>query len=166
MRTIFPIGGNALMVDLYAVRRECGSDTLVDAFGVGSVLCGLRGQRSCIATIQVNVKSVGQECPTSTMQSGPLQGKGPASGSVVDKARRKSCLPVANIWMSCRRRSAEVSIQQMGVDVRKVCPVEEVENLKPELEIHPFGNPRVFVEVDVGFRKVWLAELAWLLIAL
>ena len=54
----------------------------------------------------------------------------------------------------------------MGIDSRQVRPVEEIEDLKPELEVNPFGNTGVFVEVDVRFGKVRSAELARLFIAL
>ena len=45
-----------------------------------------------------------------------------------------------------------------------VCPVEEIEDFKPELEIDPFRNLRVFVEIDVGLDEVWPPELHRLLI--
>src|SRR5579864_9046581 len=69
---------------------------------------------------------------------------------------------------------AEVSVREVHVDApavsavsvpRIVCPVEEVENLKPELEIYSLRDAVVFVEVDVGLDKVWSAELHSLLIS-
>ena len=65
--------------------------------------------------------------------------------------------------MRCRR-NAEISVREVGVDVGKVRPVEQIEEFKPELEVDPFGNGCVFVEVDVGFEEVRSTELHRLLI--
>src|SRR5450432_445517 len=53
---------------------------------------------------------------------------------------------------------AEVAIREIGIDVCVVCPVEQVEDLKPELESHSFGNVRVLVEVDAGLVKIGTTE--------
>src|SRR5580700_7165829 len=70
---------------------------------------------------------------------------------------------------------AEIAIREIRVDTTQevVCkareihivwPVEEIENLKPDLENDPFRNVRVFVEVDISFDKVRPTELHRLLI--
>src|ERR1700683_2802502 len=70
---------------------------------------------------------------------------------------------------------AEIAIREIHVDsaVGDVCkareihivwPVEEIEDFKPDLEIDPFRNVRVLVEVDIGLDKVRPAELHSLLI--
>ena len=53
---------------------------------------------------------------------------------------------------SCRRRFG-------GAIPCIVCPVEEIEYFKPELEIDSFCDTRVLVEVDIRLDEVWPAEL-------
>src|ERR1700677_1191689 len=76
-----------------------------------------------------------------------------------------------------RCRLAEISIRQIhvdaaGIDIRIagevyiVCPVEEIENLKPELEIDSFRNTRVFIDVDVRLNEIGPAEQIGFLITL
>ena len=57
------------------------------------------------------------------------------------------------------RGCAKVCIWKIRVDVGVVGPVEQIEEFEPELEINPFRNLRVFVEVDVGLNEVRLPEL-------
>ena len=59
--------------------------------------------------------------------------------------------------MRCRGRP-EVSIGEIDVWICVVCAVEEIEYFEPELEVDAFRDRRVFIEVDVRLKKVWLAE--------
>jgi hypothetical protein len=100
-------------------------------------------------------------------KSGPLPMKRagfPRSAFRGSERNLASQLPVSGN-ARCRR-SSEVPVQQMGIDVRQVGAVEEIEDFKPELEVDPFSNTSVLVKVDVGLGKVWSTELSGLLAAL
>ena len=64
--------------------------------------------------------------------------------------------------MGCPRH-AKISIWEIHIDaaiakVNIVCPVEDIEKLKPELENDSFRKMRVFVKVDIGLIEVRSAE--------
>ena len=97
--------------------------------------------------------------------AGPLRVR-PAVGSMLVGSERNLAaqLPISgDTGGGC---FAEVSIQQVGINIRQVCPVEEIEDFKPELEVDPFGNTGLLINVDVRLGKIRPAELACLLVAL
>ena len=58
---------------------------------------------------------------------------------------------------------AKISIWEIHIDaaiakVNIVCPVEDIEELKPELKNDSFRKMRVFVKVDIGLIEVRSAE--------
>src|SRR6266571_4300398 len=61
---------------------------------------------------------------------------------------------------------AEIPIGPVVVDIQQVRSVENIEELKPDLEVNPFCNVSVLVEVDVRFGKIRLAELSHFLVTL
>src|SRR5437867_6707110 len=46
-----------------------------------------------------------------------------------------------------------------------VCPVKQIEELKPELESDSLRNPRVLVEVDIRFDEIGPTELLRFLVS-
>jgi hypothetical protein len=56
------------------------------------------------------------------------------------------------------RYLTKVSARQIGTDVPKVRVVEEVVELKPELEIEPFGYVGVLVGSHIRLHKGRIAE--------
>jgi len=67
-------------------------------------------------------------------------------------------------------REAEIPVGEVDIDsaiaiVDIIGPVEQIEELEPELEIDAFRNFRVFVEVDVGLDEIRPAETHGLLVA-
>src|SRR5215469_9709653 len=72
-------------------------------------------------------------------------------------------LPVARQLL--RGGLAERAVCQIAVEPGKVHPVEDVEELKAQLKVNPFGQVSNFVEVDVGLGEVRLPELIGLLIS-
>jgi len=71
--------------------------------------------------------------------------------------------------MGCPRH-AKISIWEIHIDaaiakVNIVCPVEDIEKLKPELENDSFRKMRVFVKVDIRLVEVGPAEPLRLLVA-
>jgi hypothetical protein len=57
------------------------------------------------------------------------------------------------------RGCTKVSIWKIRVDIGVVSPIEQIEEFEPELEINPFRNLRIFVEIDVSLNEVRLPEL-------
>ena len=67
-------------------------------------------------------------------------------------------------------RLAEISIGEIYIDSVGavpcvVCPVEQIKDFKPELEIDSFRDAIVLVEIDIRLDKVWPTELHGLLIS-
>jgi len=62
-------------------------------------------------------------------------------------------------------RESKIPIREVVVDVGVVSPVEEIEDLKPELKINSLRKVRVFVEVDVSLVEVWPVEAIGLLVS-
>src|SRR5262249_3668853 len=58
----------------------------------------------------------------------------------------------------------EVRIVRIGVDVLQVGPVEEIVELKPDLEVEAFFEAIVFVDRGVGFGKVRASEVVRLFV--
>ena len=93
------------------------------------------------------------------------------SFAVASEGNLASQLPESG-FMGCRR-VLEVSVGEIYINAAVVsavsvpgvvCPVEEVEDLKPELEVDPFRDEGVLVNVDIGLNKVRSAELLWLFV--
>src|SRR6266700_4108562 len=61
---------------------------------------------------------------------------------------------------------AEASVRNVHVDVGVVRPVEQVEELKPELEVDAFGEMKILVDVGIRLKEIRLPELHRLLVAL
>src|SRR3954454_8254415 len=55
--------------------------------------------------------------------------------------------------------SAEASVRNVGVHVGVVGPVEQVEELKPELEVDAFGDTKILVDVGIGLKEIRSPEL-------
>src|SRR3954447_10392688 len=55
--------------------------------------------------------------------------------------------------------SAEASVRNVGVHVGVVRPVEQVEQLKPELEVDAFGDVKILVDVSVRLKEIRSPEL-------
>src|SRR5271165_697124 len=85
---------------------------------------------------------------------------------LLDGSERKFTSQLPESGLVGRRRLAEISVRKIRINVSVVCPVEDIEHFKPELEIDAFRNMRVFVEVDIGFVEVRPAECVGLLIPL
>lgn len=64
------------------------------------------------------------------------------------------------------RGKTEVTIREVDVRDGIIRAIEEVEDLEPKLEIDPFRDGRVFIEVDIRLKEVRAPELIRLLIAL
>jgi hypothetical protein len=64
------------------------------------------------------------------------------------------------------RRLAKVSVREIedNASIAIVCPVEDIEDVNPELESDSFRNMCVFVEVDIRLVKIRPAERLRLLI--
>lgn len=68
-------------------------------------------------------------------------------------------------WQVRIGRLAEVSVAntshviEVAINVDQIGSVKDVEHLEAELEIHPFRDLGVLIEVDIGFKEVRLAEL-------
>src|SRR5579862_4801785 len=60
----------------------------------------------------------------------------------------------------------KASIREIGVNICVVGTVEEVKELETHLEVESFGHMNVFVDVGIGLKEVWPAELHGLFIAL
>ena len=69
-------------------------------------------------------------------------------------------------WFVRSKRRAEATVWEVQVYavVREIRPVEEVEQFKPELEVHAFRDGRVLVEIDIRLKEVRATELHWLLV--
>jgi len=61
-------------------------------------------------------------------------------------------------------RSAEAPVRNVHVDICVVCPVEKVEEFKPDLKVHVLPYWRVLIEVCVRGIIGGTTELHWLLI--
>jgi hypothetical protein len=83
-----------------------------------------------------------------------------------DNSERKLAAELPESRLMGSRRLAKSPVRQIGIGVGIVCPVEEIEHLKPELKINSFPNPVIFVEVEIRLRKIWSAELHGLLISI
>src|SRR3954453_16574892 len=66
--------------------------------------------------------------------------------------------------MRCRG-GAKRAIREVDVHICIVGPVEEVEELEPELEVHALRDVRIFVEIDVRLKEVRSAELHGFLVS-
>src|ERR1700757_1959575 len=75
-----------------------------------------------------------------------------------------SDLPVAGQLL--RSGSSERTVGKVDVEGRKVHPVEYVEELEAEFEIHAFGDGGILVEIHVRLDKVGRTEQIGLLVAL
>jgi hypothetical protein len=62
-------------------------------------------------------------------------------------------------WLVRTVRSTEVPVGNVVIDVGIVCPVENIEEFKSELEIYAFRNRSVFVEVSIRLKEVRPTEL-------
>src|ERR1700757_5539256 len=75
-----------------------------------------------------------------------------------------SDLPVAGQLL--RSGSSERTVGKVDVEGRKVHPVEHVEELEAEFEIHAFGDGGILVEIHVRLEKVGRTEQVGFLVPL